>query len=57
MILELMKGDSLEGSDDNPMFNPHIIPLTDMLFNVYTVQQIYQNSSDTSLTFIQLLIK
>ena len=52
-----MKGDSLEGSDDNPMFNPHIIPLTDMLFNVYTVQQIYQNSSDTSLTFIQLLIK
>ena len=28
MILELMKGDSREGSDDTPMHNPYILPLT-----------------------------
>ena len=30
MKLELTEGDSLEVSDDTPMYDPHIIPLTDM---------------------------
>ena len=29
--LELTKGDSLEGSDDTPMYNPHILPLNRVL--------------------------
>ena len=29
MKLELTEGDSLEDSDDTPMYNPHILPLTD----------------------------
>ena len=27
MKLELTEGDSLEGFDDTPMYNPHILPL------------------------------
>ena len=30
MKLELWKGDSVEGSDDTPMFNPHTLPLISM---------------------------
>ena len=52
MKLELTEGDSLEGSDDTPMYNPHILPLrkSPFFYIVYCVE--IQQERFSSLPFM-----
>ena len=59
--MELREGDRLEGSDDTPMYNPHILPLKKLELGIVEIVNDFQNKSSCdvngiSIRFIKIII-
>ena len=55
MTLEFMKGDSRKGSDDTPMFNPHILPLNARTGFYTTREEESEMSIDQTMVLLKII--